>query len=180
MPGAGLGLRGGRCRFVGKTETAAAATGRWQQDIEDALLGGFKGTMLHLLHLDFAHHLHCDIDEIAHDRLYIATYIADFGELGRLDLDERCLRQFGQAACDLGLAHPGGADHQDVLRGDLVTQGGIDLTTTPAVTQGDGYRAFGIGLADDVFVEFLNDLAWGHLRHGFTVLLPQNNRGFQW
>ena len=180
LPGAGFGLSGGRGRFVGKTEAAAAATCRWQQDVEDAVFSGLEGAMLYLLHLDLTHHFHRDIDEIAHDRLYIATNIAHFGEFGRLDLDERCLGQFGQATGDLGLANPGRADHQDVLGGDLVAQCRVYLTTTPAITQRDSHRALGIGLADDVFVEFLNDLAWGHLRHGFTVLLPLNNRGFRW
>jgi hypothetical protein len=46
----------------------------------------------------------------------VAADIADLGELGRLDLQERRLRQLGQPAGDLGLAAAGGADHQDVLR----------------------------------------------------------------
>ena len=45
-----------------------------------------------------------DLDEVAHDLLDVAADIADLGELGRLDLEERRLGELRQAARDLGLA----------------------------------------------------------------------------
>jgi hypothetical protein len=63
-----------------------------------------------------------DLDEVADDGVDVAADVADLGELGRLDLDEGRVGQPRQAARDLGLADAGGADHQDVLRRDLVAQ----------------------------------------------------------
>ena len=69
-----------------------------------------------------AHQRDGGLDQVADHRLDVAADVADLGELGRLDLDERRLRQLRQAARDLGLADAGGADHDDVLRRDLVAQ----------------------------------------------------------
>ena len=66
--------------------------------------------------------LDADVDQVADDGVDVAADIADFGELGGLDLDEGRIGQLGQAARDLGLADAGRADHQDVLRRDLVAQ----------------------------------------------------------
>jgi hypothetical protein len=63
-----------------------------------------------------------DLDQIADDRVDVAADVADLGELGRLDLDERRLGEPRQPARDLGLADAGRADHQDVLRRDLLAQ----------------------------------------------------------
>ena len=74
-----------------------------------------------------AHHLDGELDQVADHRLDVAADVADLGELRRLDLDERRLRQLGQPARDLGLADAGRADHDDVLRRDLVAQLGRDV-----------------------------------------------------
>ena len=100
-----------------------------------------------------------DLDEVADDLLDIAADIADLGELGRLDLEERRLREPRQAARDLGLAAAGRADHQDVLRQHLLAQLGGQLLAPPAVAQRDGDGALGVVLADDVAVELGDDLA---------------------
>ena len=60
--------------------------------------------------------------KVAGDLLDVAADVADLGELGRLDLDERRLGQLGQPPADLGLAAAGGPDHQDVLGRHLVAQ----------------------------------------------------------
>ena len=65
---------------------------------------------------------HRFLDQVARDLLDVAADIADLGELGRLDLDERRVGELGQPPADLGLAAAGGADHQDVLGRDLVAQ----------------------------------------------------------
>ncbi len=92
------------------------------------------------------------LGEVAGDLLDVAADVADLGELGRLDLDERRVRQLRQTPADLGLAATGRADHQDVLRRDLVAQLGGKALATPAVAQRHGDRALGLGLADDVLV----------------------------
>jgi hypothetical protein len=106
-----------------------------------------------------AQHLERGIGQVADDRLDVTADVADFGELGGFDLDERRVGQLGQAAGDFGLADTGRADHQDVLRGDFGAQLGRQLHAPPAVAQGNGDGALGVVLADDVAVEFVDDLA---------------------
>ncbi len=79
-----------------------------------------------------------------------------------------------QAAGDLGLADPGRADHQDVLRRDLVPQIGRHPPPAPAVAQGDGDGLLGLRMADDVAVELGDDLAGGKLGH---APLDSHDRG---
>jgi hypothetical protein len=66
------------------------------------------------------------------------------------------------AARDFRLAHPGGADHEDVLGGDFVAQRFFHLLAAPAVAQGDGDGTLGLGLPDDVTIELGDDLLRGH------------------
>ena len=138
---------------------------RADQRVEHALLGGEFGLGLDLLAQPLAGHADRDLDEVAHDLLDIAADIADLGELGRLDLDKRRLRQPRQAARDLGLAAAGRADHQDVLRQHLLAQFGRQLLAAPAVAQGDRDGALGVVLADDEAVELGDDLARAEGRH---------------
>ena len=105
------------------------------------------------------------LDQVAHDLVDVAANIADLGELGRLDLQEGRLGQARQPAGDLGLADAGGADHQDVLRRDLVADSFWRAATTPAIAQGHGHGPLGLGMADDKAVELGDDLARGKLGH---------------
>ena len=100
-----------------------------------------------------------DLDKVAHDLLDVAADIADLGELGRLDLEERRAGELGQPARDLGLADAGRADHQDVLRHHLFAQLVVELQPAPAVAQRDRDRALGVALADDEAVELGDDFA---------------------
>ena len=84
-----------------------------------------------------------DLDQVADDRVDVAADVADLGELGRLDLDERRVGEPREPARDLGLADAGRADHQDVLRRDLLAQRLGDLLAPPAVAQRDRDRALG-------------------------------------
>ena len=61
-----------------------------------------------------------EVDSIVKELVDVAPDVADLGELRRLDLDERRVGEARQAPRDLGLAHAGRADHQDVLRRDFV------------------------------------------------------------
>ena len=106
-----------------------------------------------------------DLDEIARDLLDVAADIADLGEFCRLDLEERRLRQPGQATGDLGLAAAGRADHQDVLRRYLLAQLGGQLLAPPAIAQGDRHGALGVVLADDKAVELGNNFARAESGH---------------
>ena len=82
---------------------------RRQQHVEQALLGGVGGAVAHLARLGLARLLDRDLDQVADDRVDVAADVADLGELGRLDLDERRVGEPRQAARDLGLAHAGRA-----------------------------------------------------------------------
>ena len=129
-----------------------------------ALLGRVGRARADLRHFLLARQLHRDVHQLLHDRVHLAADVADLGELGRLDLDEGRARELREAARDLGLADAGRADHEDVLGRDLLAQRLVDLHAAPAVAQRDRDRALGRGLADDVLVQFLDDLAG---RHGF-------------
>ena len=126
---------------------------------EHALLGRQLGLGRHLAAQLLARHVDGDLDQVAHDLLDVAADIADLGELGGLDLEERRLGELGQPAGDLGLADAGGADHQDVLRQHLLAHAVVELLAPPAVAQRDGDRALGVVLADDVAVELGDDFA---------------------
>ena len=106
-----------------------------------------------------------ELDEVAHDRFDVAADVADLGELGRLDLEERRLGELREAARDLGLAAAGRADGQDVLGQHLLAQALVELLAAPAVAQRDRDRALGGLLADDEAVELGDDLARGQSAH---------------
>ena len=144
-------------------EARAAALG--QQGVEDAVFGALLGLGVHALLGLFAEHLHRHVGQVADDLLDVLADVADLGEARGLDLHERRVGQRRQAAGDFGLADAGGADHQDVLGHHLVAHGRFELHAPPAVAQGDGDGAFGAGLADDVTIEFADDLAGGQLGH---------------
>ena len=106
-----------------------------------------------------AHHVDGELDEIAHHRLDVAADVADLGELRRLDLDERRLREPRQPPRDLGLADAGRPDHQDVLGRDLLGHLRRQPLPAQAVAQRDRHGALRLGLPDDVLVELGDDLA---------------------
>ncbi len=123
-----------------------------------------RGAVAHARELLLARHLHGDVGQLLDDGIDLASDVADLGELGRLDLDERRLGEPRQPARDLGLADAGRADHQDVLRRDLLSQRFLHLHATPAVAQRDRHGALGRALADDVLVQFRDDLLRRHSR----------------
>ena len=138
---------------------------RADQRVEHALLGRVLGARRHVLALPFARQRDRDLDEVAHDLLDVAADIADLGELGRLDLEERRAGEPREPARNLGLADAGRADHQDVLRQHLLAQLLVELQPPPAIAQRDRDRALGVALADDEAVELGDDLAGGEVGH---------------
>ena len=118
--------------------------------------------MANLGHFLFAQQLDRRVGQVTNDRFDIATDVADFGELGRFDFDERRVGEFGQATGDLGFTDTGRADHQDVLWRYFNAQLFGQLHPAPAVTQRDGDGALGIVLADDVAIEFVDDFTGSH------------------
>ena len=106
-----------------RSPAARAAAARGQEQVEQPLLA-----RLALARLDASRvfssldQLDGELDRSRIDRLDVAADVADLGELRRLDLEERRAGEPGQPPRDLGLADAGRADHDDVLRRDLVAQ----------------------------------------------------------
>ena len=138
------------------------------QRIDHALLGLQLRLGLDLLALGVAGKPDCRFEQIADDLIDVAADIADLGELGRLDLDERRIGELGQPPRDLGLADAGRSDHQDVLGQHLLAQLVVELLAAPAIAQGDGHGALGVALTDDVAIELGHDLAGRETAHMVT------------
>ena len=150
---------------------------RRQQHVEDALLGRVGGAVAHLARFRLARLLDRRFGQIADDRVDVAPDVAHLGELGRLDLDERRVGEPREAARDFRLADAGRADHQDVLRRDLLPQRLGHLLAPPAVAQRDRDGALRVVLPDDVLVELGDDFLGGHLRHGRRAAGKDGNGG---
>ena len=125
---------------------------------------------LHVLAPAFAHHAYGDFDEIADDLFDVAADIADLGELGGFDFQEGGLRQTGKATRNFRFADAGGSDHQDVLRRHFFAQPVGELLAAPAIAQGEGDSALGLGLADNEAIELGDDFARGEFGHGFPEI----------
>src|SRR5450631_1142306 len=151
---------------VARPEIGCRPRSARQERIENALLGGIRRAMAHFRNLFFSGHFNGDVDKIAYDRVHFSTNITYFCEFSGLNLDERSLGEPRQPPRDLGLSDARGADHENVLRGDLGAQIFRHLTAPPAIAQGNGDGTFGRFLPDDVLVELLDDFTRSHLRHG--------------
>ncbi len=155
----------------GRVFVRFSSSGGRQKGIENPLLGSFLRPRAHAARRLLAGLLDADLDQVAHDAVDVAADVAHFGELGRLDLDERRVGEPRQATGNLGLAHSGRADQQDVLRRDLLTKGLGHLQAPPAVAQRDGDRALRPPLPNDVLVELVHDLLRRHAAHSSTSML---------
>src|SRR6185503_650374 len=140
------------------------------QRVDDARLGGLLGADLDVLSLPLAGQRDTDLQQITHDLLDVAADIADLGELGRLDLDERRAGQPRQPPRDFGLADAGRADHQDVFRQHLFAQLVVQLQAAPSVAQRDGDGALGVALTDDEAVKLGNNFAGREVGHALRTI----------
>jgi len=61
------------------------------------------------------------------------------------------------------------ADHENVFGGNVFAHLFGELLASPAIADGDRDGALGIGLADDVFVQFGDDLFWSQRLHRSIV-----------
>ena len=132
---------------------------RGQKNIEQPFFGvefRFIGDVFEFL---FADHFDGDLDQVANHGFDIAAHVADFRELGSLDLQERRVGQLSEAAGDFGFAYARWADHDDVLGDDLFGHFGRELLPAHAIAQGNGDGALRVLLADNVLVELGDNFA---------------------
>ena len=97
--------------------------------------------------------------QVADHALDVAADVADFGILGRFDLNQRSADELGKLAGDLGLAHAGRADHDDVLRRDRLAQIFRQLLAPPAIADRHGDGFLGRVLPDDVAIQLGDDFS---------------------
>ena len=93
---------------------------RWQQHVEDTLFSMVFRAGSHLLGFLFAGLLDGGFHQIANDGIHIAPDITHLSEFGRFHLDEWCIGEFRETACDFGLADSGRANHQDIFWRDFL------------------------------------------------------------
>ena len=143
---------------------------RGHQQIEQTLFGVALGALADFVEALLAHHVDGDFDQVANHGFDVAADVADFGELAGFDFEKRRIGELREAARELGFADAGGADHEDVFRHHLLGHFRLELLAADAIAQRDGDGALGVGLADDVFIEFADDFAGGQLvEHGQIV-----------
>ena len=127
------------------------------------------GLVLDTLALGIADQNDRRFDQVADQALDVATHVADLGVLGGLGLHERGADEHGEPASDLGLAHAGGTDQQDVLGRYLPAQILGELPAPPSIPQRDRHGALGVGLPHDVAIQLGDDLTGCQLALGFVV-----------
>ncbi len=138
----------------------------WDEDIKNAVFRRIFSLGFDPFHFKLTGLFDGDVDQVSNNGVDIAPDIAHFSELGGFNFDKRGVGQLGQASRNFGFADPGGADHENILRHDLVTQRLRDLLAAPAVTQGDGYGSFRFLLANNMLVEFGDNFPGGHVQGG--------------
>jgi hypothetical protein len=132
--------------------------GRRHQQIEKPLshaLFRFGFDLLTLLLLDESDR---GFSQVANHALDIAANVADLGVLGGFDLDERRADKRRKLPCNLGFAHAGRPDHDDVLWRDGLAQFGRKLLPAPAIAYRDGNGFLRCVLANDIAIQLGNDL----------------------
>ena len=161
---------------------AAASQGLASQllfgdQIGKPLLGQLAGLFPHIVHAFVVQIADGNLDQIAHDRLDIATDVPNLGELGRLDLDEWRIHHLRHAPGDLGLANTGGTDHQNVARMNLLAQLVRQQTTPVTIAQCDRHRPLGVVLPNDVQIELAHDLGRCQVFDDGSRLFHRSRRG---
>ena len=160
-----LSFKFARAELAAEGFLGGGARGFANQRIDHALFGGELRACQHVLALLLAGLGDRNFHQIADDLFDVAADIADLGELGGLDLQERSAGELGKSARNLGLADAGRPDHQDVLRQHLLAHLVVELQPAPAVAQRDRDRALGVVLTDDEAVEFGDDFARREVGH---------------
>jgi hypothetical protein len=142
---------------------AVLARGGRHQQIQDAIFSVRLRALGHFLELLAPHHVDRDVHQIADHRLHIASHVPDFGKLARFNFNKRRIGQLSQTSREFRFADARRPDHEDVFRHHLLGHVWREFLAAKAVPQRDGHRAFGVRLADYMFIELLYDLARSQL-----------------
>ncbi len=94
--------------------------------------------------------------------------VAHFGVLAGFHLDEGRVDKVGEPPGDFGFSHAGGTDHDDVFGCDFARKGFLQLLPPPAIAHGHGNGPLGGVLANDVAIEFCDNLTRGEVSHEAT------------
>ena len=99
------------------------------------------------------------LQELADHDLDVLAVVAGFRVFGRVGDRERHIEAAGERARDVRLARTGGTEQQHVgLLDQPLARGGRLGAALEVVVRGDGDRALGALLADDVAIEVVEDL----------------------
>jgi hypothetical protein len=158
-------------RWHAETHRCAGCGARaWQQFVEHAFLGRIHRAWTHFFHFLLACHFHRNVDEVLDDRIDFAAHVADFGELGRLDFDERrAARGRARRRGDLGFAdNQGRADQSGCSSGVISARQALgDMHAPPAIAQSDATARFAALCRTMCLSSSWDDFSWGH-GHGAT------------
>src|SRR6266851_5691477 len=154
-----LALRGG----FGFWSAGRRGRRRRKQEIEHAFFRSLFGAVGDFIELFLADHVDGGFHEIADHRFHIAPDVTDFGVLGSFDFDKRAARKARETPGNLRLSDARGADHENVLRQNILGDLRRKLLAADAIAQRHGYGTLGRGLPHDVLVELQNDLARRHV-----------------
>ncbi len=139
----------------------------WNQQVQQPLFDTLFRLAPNLFGHLAAHLAYGCLHQVPDHALHVPAHIANFCVFARLHLHKGRAGQPGQTAGDFCFADAGGADHQNVVRQDLLADLVLAVAPPPAVAQGDGHRPFGIFLADDVAVQLFDDLPGGQVQGVF-------------
>ena len=166
-----LGRFGVFRRFRGSELESTRCRRFGQQNIEKAFFGQFAGFGLGVFLSPGFKLVDGQLQQIPHHGLDIASHIAHFGKLGGFHFIKRRIRQQGDAARNFCFPDTGGADQDDILRGDFIPQVFPDVLAPPSVAQCNGNGAFSRVLADDVFIELPDHIGRFELIHDIPNLV---------
>ncbi len=146
---------------------------RRHEQIEQPFLGVALGAFGDFIEALFANHVDGNIDQVANHGLDVAADVTDFGEFTGLHFEKRRIGELRETTRQLRFADAGGPDHEDVFGHHLFGHFGFEFLAADAIAERDGDGLLGVGLADDVLVEFDANFAGSQLveQGGFSIRL---------
>src|ERR1700686_855070 len=106
---------------------------RWEQQVEDALLGGLFRAVGNFVKLFLANHIDGGFHQIANHGFHIAPNVTNLGVFRGFYLDEGAACKTCQAAGNFRFAYAGWSDHQNILWQDIFSDFRRELLPPNAV-----------------------------------------------